>query len=222
MQRFKYSLAIALCASLCAALPAYGQGNVLGLPAVPQIAPAAKPAASAADKAAQPAASAATPQQLDDQAKSVLSGGVTLASNYDGRTVTVVVTTNNTYTSQEQRKAALKAARLVQRDVKVSCAKQCKAAASMPAPKILPGGKLEFAMVVNDYPRALSNEDMVALLLGRPLAVIAQAAPQPAASGALAPAASAPATAPASPPASAPVGITTPAVSPAPAVRAVQ
>ncbi len=218
MQRPKYLPAIALCASLCAALPAYGQSNVLGLPAVPQTASSATPAGSAAGKGAQPAASAATPQQLDDQAKSVLSGGVTLASNYDGRTVTVVVITNNTYTSQEQRKAALKAARLVQRDVKVSCAKQCKAAASMPAPKILPSGKLEFAMVVNDYPRPLSNDDMVALLLGRPLAVIAQAGPQPAASGASAPGASAPANVPVSPPA----GSTTPAVSPAPAVRAVQ
>jgi hypothetical protein len=196
MQRFKYVLAI----SFLASLPAYGQGNVLGLPAVPQKAPAATPAAS-------PAASAATPQQRDEQAKSVLSGGVTLASNYDGRTVSVVVTTNNTYTTEEQRKAAFKAARLVQRDVKVSCAKQCKAATNMPAPQILPEGKLQFAMVVNDYPRALSNEDMVALLLGKPLAVIPVAAPKAAATDA---------------PASAAPASSAPAPSPAPAASAAQ
>lgn len=173
MQRFIYSLVL----TLCAALQAHAQGNVLGLPAVPQApvsgAQGPTPSASPAGKSAKPAASgSAGPQTSDAQSKAVLSGGVTLATSYDGRTATVVVTTNNTYQSEDQRKAALNAAKLVQRDVRLSCGKQCKAAPTMPVPKILPSGKLEFAMVVNDYPRNLSNDDVIALLLGNPLAVI--------------------------------------------------
>lgn len=174
MQRFIYLWVL----TLCVAAQAYAQGNVLGLPAVPQVPQppvGLSQGASAAGKATPPGAAASgskAPQIKDAQGKAVLSGGVTLATSYDGRTATVLVTTNTAYPTEDQRKAAVAAARLVQRDVRLSCGKQCKAAPNMPAPKILTSGKLEFAMVVGDYPRTLSNDDVIALLLGKPLAVV--------------------------------------------------
>jgi hypothetical protein len=159
--------------SACTALPAYAQPNVLGLPAVPQGpgAPVAAPtpASSGARKAGIPAS---LPFQIaDQQAKSVLSGGISLASSYVGRQATVRATTNAVFNTPEQRTAAINAARLVQRDVALACAKQCTTA-PMPPGKILPDGKLQFEMVINEYPRPLSNDDMVAMLMGQPLKVL--------------------------------------------------
>jgi hypothetical protein len=195
MQRIFYSLVFTLCAVLQA--HAQSQSNVLGLPAVPQTPAASEPAPGAARKTA----SGVAPPLSDSQIKSVISGGVTMASSYVQRTATVRVTTNNIYQTEEQRKAAINAGRLVQRDVRISCGKQCKPAANMPAPKILPDGKLQFDMVIDDYPRVLTQDDMIAMVLGNPLAVVptaapasAPAAPAPVAPAPVAPAASAPPT----------------------------
>ncbi len=166
---------------------AQAQDNVLGLPAVPQAALApppslAKPAASSPQagtssaRKASPGASAANAALASDaQAKGVLSGGVTLASRYQGLVATVRVITNTVYASKEQRQAAAYAARLVQRDLRLVCGAQCKPTV-MPAPLLLPDGKLQFEMSIAPYPRVLSQSDMVAMLLGKPLAVIAPAA----------------------------------------------
>jgi hypothetical protein len=167
---------------------AQAQDNVLGLPAVPQAALAsspaslAKPAASSpqagtssARKASSGASAASAALASDAQAKAVLSGGVTLASRYQGSVATVRVTTNTVYASKEQRQAAAQAARLVQRDLRLVCGAQCKPT-SMPAPLLLPDGKLQFDMAITPYPRVLSQPDMVAMLLGKPLAVISPAA----------------------------------------------
>lgn len=182
---------------------AHAQANVLGLPAVPQNpaqpaasapgpAPAGNPgvaasgaakrkptaaAAAAAASAASAARASPPPQQINDaDAKAVLSGGVTMASSYVGKVATVRVTTNNTYPGEALRRQALNAARLVQRDLALSCAWQCKPA-PMPAPKVLADDKLQFDMVIDNYPRVLSYDDMIAMLLGKPLAVT----PKPAA-----------------------------------------
>jgi hypothetical protein len=197
---------------------AMAQANVLGLPAVPQtpVQPAAQPApqagvsapkagASAAAKNAKQGASAARagasgakpgvalPQESvnDVEDKSVLSGGVTMASSYEGKVATVRVTTNNVYQGDVYRSQALKAAKLVQRDLVTSCAWQCKPA-PMPAPQILADGKLQFVMAIDNYPRVLSYDDMITMLLGKPLAVT----PKPAATATVA-TPSAPAAAPA-------------------------
>jgi hypothetical protein len=196
------------CALMLATSPAHAQANVLGLPAVPQNpvqpaasapgpAPAGNPAtaasgaakrkpaasASAAASAASAARAAPPPQQINDaEAKAVLSGGVTMASSYLGKVATVRVTTNNTYPGEALRRQALNAARLVQRDLALSCAWQCKPA-PMPAPKVLADDKLQFEMVIDNYPRILSYDDMIAMLLGKPLAV----APKPAATATAAP-----------------------------------
>ena len=176
---------------------AMAQANILGLPAVPQTpvqwqsqaapqaaASAPKTAASASAKAPKQSASAARaaasapkpavglPQEgvNDVEAKSVLSGGVTMASSYEGKIATVRVTTNNLYQGEVYRAQAIKAAKLVQRDLVTSCAWQCKPA-PMPAPVILADGKLQFVMAVDNYPRVFSYDDMITMLMGTPLAV---------------------------------------------------
>jgi hypothetical protein len=187
------------CALMLATPSAHAQANVLGLPAVPQnVQPAAsapgpapagnpgapasgatkrKPAAAASAASAASAARAApqSPQINDADAKAVLSGGVTMASSYVGKVATVRVTTNNTYPGEALRRQALNAARLVQRDLALSCAWQCKPA-PMPPPKVLADDKLQFEMVIDNYPRVLSYDDMIAMLLGKPLAVASKPA----------------------------------------------
>jgi hypothetical protein len=197
MQRIFYSLVFTLCAVLQAHAQSQPNVNVLGLPAVPQTPAASAPAPGAS--AARKPASGVAPPLSDSQIKSVISGGVTMASSYVQRTATVRVTTNNIYQTEEQRKTAISAGRLVQRDLRISCGKQCKPAASMPAPKILPDGKLQFDMVIDDYPRVLTQDDMIAMVLGNPLAVQPMAAPAsapttPTTPTPVAPAASAPPT----------------------------
>jgi hypothetical protein len=196
---------------------AIAQANILGLPAIPQsplqspgqaAAPAApnagasasakspKPSASAARaaaSAAKPAAVAAQGGISDVADKSVLSGGVTMASSYEGKVATVRVTTNNIYQGEVYRSQAIKAAKLVQRDLAASCAWQCKPA-PMPTPQILADGKLQFVMAIDNYPRVLSYDDMITMLMGTPLAVTPKPVVTPTAA---APAAKAPAVSPA-------------------------
>jgi hypothetical protein len=186
---------------------ALAQPNVLGLPIVPQtpIDPpqAAQPAVGAASapkgaKAVRPkgAASSAAlpiaPLVNDADAKSVLNGGVTMATSYTHTLATLRITTNTLYKEDTVRKQALTAGRLVQRDLYMACGKQCRPG-SMPAPKLLPDGKLQFDLVVDGFNRAINSDDMMNMLLGRPLAVGA-AGP---AIAAMAPGKAAPAAAPA-------------------------
>jgi hypothetical protein len=165
---------------------ALAQPNVLGLPALPQtpIDPpqAAQPAASAAGapkaaKALRPqrAASSAALPVNDADAKSVLNGGVTMATSYTHTLATLRITTNTLYQDETQRKAALTAGRLVQRDLYLACGKQCRPA-PMAAPKLLPDGKLQFELVMDGFNRVITQDDMMGMLLGRPLAV-GQASP---------------------------------------------
>jgi hypothetical protein len=183
--------AFACCAAT--AICAYAQPNVLGLPAVPQntgpttmIVPVPIPAAAAsaakrkAGAGVQPTQTAILqgPQIRDSEAKAVLSGGVTMVSSYTDKIGTVRVTTNTVYAGVPLRRQALNAARLVQRDLALACAWQCKPAA-MAAPTLLADGKLQFEMAIDPYPRVLSYDDMVAMLLGKPLAVV----PKPGAAG---------------------------------------
>ncbi len=174
MKRFIYLAML----SACAALPAYAQPNVLGLPAVPQAtgAPVATAPVVATSGARTGAKPASLPSQIVyQQAKSVLSGGINLVASYIDRQATVRAATNAVFNTPERRTAAINAARLVQRDVALACLKQCKAAPMSPG-KILPDGKLQFDMVINEYPRALTGEDMVAMLMGQPLKVIPKTA----------------------------------------------
>jgi hypothetical protein len=196
---------------------AFAQPNVLGLPIVPQTpidppvtAPVASPASAASTpkgaKALRPkvgASSAAlpiAPQVNDADAKSVLNGGVTMATSYIGTLATLRITTNTLYQDETQRKSALTAGRLVQRDLYMACGKQCRPS-QMAGPKILPDGKLQFDLVVDGFNRVINQDDMMSMLLGRPLAVgaaspgiaaMAGAKPAPAASTPKAPVAASP------------------------------
>jgi hypothetical protein len=172
------------------ACSAFAQPNVLGLPIVPQTpidAPVAVPAASPASAAkggkggtaARPkagASAAALPAQPsgpvvnDADAKSVLNGGVTMATSYTHTLATLRITTNTLYKEEDQRKQALTAGRLVQRDLYMACGKQCRPG-SMSAPKLLADGKLQFDLVIDGFNRVINNDDMMSMLLGRPLAV---------------------------------------------------
>ena len=175
---------ICMAASLCTGVAA-AETNILGLSAVPLVPVAAAPApaqsASAPKKTASnakgkapdkapPAALPGGDMINDADAKSVLNGGVTMASEYADTRATVLVTTNALFATPELRKAALLAAQYVQRDLVLSCQRQCKPAAMGPA-KILPDNKLQFPMVIDGLGRVLSNDDMITMLLGKPLAV---------------------------------------------------
>jgi hypothetical protein len=169
---------------------AWAQPNVLGLPIVPQtpidapvVAPAAASPASAASAAKggkavrpKPGASAAalpvpTPAVINDaDAKAVLNGGVTMATSYTHTLATLRITTNTLYKEEAQRKQALTAGRLVQRDLYMACGKQCRPG-PMAAPKLLADGKLQFNLVMDGFNRVINNDDMMNMLLGRPLAV---------------------------------------------------
>jgi hypothetical protein len=133
--------------------------NILGLTPVPQT------TASGAKVAPAPSG----PLIRDVEGKAILSGGMQMASSYAGKITTVRVTTVNAFTGADQRAQALAAARLMQRDLPLSCAKQCKIAA-MPEPKLLPDGKVQFDLNVEGFPRVLDRDDMVNMIKGVPLA----------------------------------------------------
>lgn len=221
MKKFLFTLA--LCCALATALAQPG-ANVLGLPAVPQnkapseVAPATPGASSAAKPGAKPSvnpsasapnagASAPGSQATNDSAlKSVLSGGVTMASSYGNTTTSVRVTTANTYPSAALAAQAIAAARLVQRDLKLSCGKLCKPG-PMAAPQVLKDGTLQFDMVIDGYQGPLSSEDMLSMMMAKPLPVPAAVRPAtqvpPPAAAPVSPPAVAKPTAPAAPDAAA-------------------
>lgn len=158
-----------LCAALLlvgtAALHAQDSNNVLGLPAVPQV-PQPPAAAGASGPAAKPAAASAV---SDAQIKSALSGNMSLASFYQPDLVTVRVTTAKAYLGEVPRVQALQAARLVQRDIRLSCGKLCKPG-PMPAPTLQANNTLIFDLVLSGYAGKISTADMVNLISAKPIA----------------------------------------------------
>ena len=169
-----------LVASFCAALLMFGQtamlhaqdnNNVLGLPAVPQV-----PAASAAKSGAVPAAVSAAPGEA--VIKSAISGNIKLASFYQVGLVTVRVATDKTYVGSALRAQALQAARLVQRDARLSCGKLCKPG-PMPPPKLLADNTLSFDLVLSGYAGIISTVDMVNLVSAKPIGPGGKSVPAP-------------------------------------------
>jgi hypothetical protein len=211
MQRFIYRLFFAVLSLCAAAMPAHAEGNLLGLPAVPQAqaaspasvrasapttgASAVKPQKKSASAVRSATAASAPAAPTDNDIKSVLNGGVTMASSYSATLATVKVLTNAVYKGDLLRSQALKAAKLVQRDVGLACGAQCKGV-KMPAPLLQPSGKLEFDLSIDGLGRVLNQDDMVNLLLGRPLAVLPKAANPVVATPTIVPTASAPAAKP--------------------------
>lgn len=151
------------------------EGNVLGLPAVPQNRPAPLAAASAAPAAKKPSAA---PKPTDAEIKAVLSGNLQLASFYENGLITLRVTTSRTYVGNQVRAQALQAARLVQRDTRLACGKLCKPA-DMPVPKLQADNTLVFDVVIQDYDGVMSTTNMVNLVSGKPVSIATKTATAP-------------------------------------------
>ena len=140
-------------------LHAQDANNILGLPAVPQVPPAAAPA-SAAKKPV------ASDKPSDADIKSALSGNLKVGSYYQDSLITLRVVTDKTFAGGAQRAQAMQAARLVQRDARLACGKLCKPA-PMPAPTLLPDNTLSFDIVVSGYEGAMSTPDMINMVSGK-------------------------------------------------------
>lgn len=161
-------------------LHAQNNSNVLGLPAVPQTPQLPQTAASGAKSGSVPG----TPPDADF--KSAISGNIKLASFYQAGLVTVRVGTSKTYLGSAPRAQALQAARLVQRDIRLSCGKLCKPG-PMPTPTLLPDNTLSFDLVLSGYAGILSTADMVNLVSAKPISPGAKAVPAPVSASVAAP-----------------------------------
>jgi hypothetical protein len=149
---------------------AQNNNNILGLPAVPQ----APQAAASGTPSAKPGTVPVAPS--DAEIKAAISGSIKLASFYQEGLVIVRVETVKTYIGGVQRAQALQAARLVQRDVRLSCGKLCKPA-PMPSPTLLANNTLSFDMVISGYSGTISTADMVNLVSAKPISPGGKPAP---------------------------------------------
>ena len=157
---------------------AQSSNNILGLPAVPQQAqppqaPGSSPIVSRPGNAAV--------QPTDADVKSAISGNIKLASFYQEGLVTVRLVTDKTYVGSGPRAQALQAARLVQRDVRLSCSRLCKSG-PMPAPTLLADNTLSFDLVLSGYAGTLTTTDMINLASAKAISPGAKAVVAPAAS----------------------------------------
>ena len=154
-----------VCVALGIAFTAHAQSsnNILGLPAVPQQPqmPQMPQAPGSGAVALRPVNAPVQPTGAD--VKSAISGNIKLASFYQEGLITVRVVTDKTYVGSGPRAQALQAARLVQRDVRLSCGKLCRPA-PMPVPTLLANNTLGFDLVLSGYAGNLSTVDMVNLL----------------------------------------------------------
>lgn len=154
-----YRALLVLVPALLVAAAAYAQeANILGLPAIPQ----PKPGSAAPQAAGANAAAAAR------SARDALSGEIGLQHSALAGVGRLIITTRATYTTTSAKSSALEAARSVQRDLSKSCGKQCKPE-KMAAPKILPGGQLEFELAFKPLHQHLTQPQFMALLRSEPL-----------------------------------------------------
>jgi hypothetical protein len=150
------------------------EGNVLGLPAIPQ----PKPGAAAS---APKAASSAVPNpQVNRDA--VLAGELGLQHSAIGGLGRLAITTRSTFATAGAKSDAIEAAKSVQRDLAKACGKQCKPE-KMATPKILPSGQLEFDLAFRPLYQHLNQTQFMAALQSKPLNLTPEqlAAPAPAA-----------------------------------------
>ncbi len=156
------SLAFVAALLFCFAAPISAQeGNVLGLPAVPQ----PKPGSPAA--AASPAGKAAGAIPAAQANRAAIQGEMGLqhsALNGLGR---LIITTRATFVTAGAQSDAIDAARSVQRDLAKVCGKQCKPE-KMASPKILSSGQLEFELTFRPLYQHLSQPQFLAALQSQP------------------------------------------------------
>ena len=138
------------------------EANVLGLPAIPQPKPGSAPPASPA------AGASAAKTSMPTVNRDAISGELGLqhsALNGLGR---LIVTTRTAFATAGTRGSALDSARLVQKELAISCGKQCKPV-KMGEPKILTSGQLEFELAFTPLHQHLSQAQFIAALQGKPL-----------------------------------------------------
>lgn len=134
------------------------EANVLGLPAVPQ--PKGGVASAPRGAASKPATTVPN--------RDVLSGELGLQHSALGGVGRLIVTTRTIFETAGAKSNALDAAKAVQRELIASCGKQCKPE-KMAAPKILPGGQLEFELAFRPLYQHLSQAQFVAALQSKPM-----------------------------------------------------
>ncbi len=158
---------IALSLALIFPLTAWTQeANILGLPAVPQPKPGS-PAAAAATAAAasKPSSSAPVAPAVSREA---ISGELGIQHGVQNGIGNLQFTTKSTFTTPDQRNAAINAAKAVQQDLSKACGTQCKPQ-KMPTPQILPTGQLQFSLIMKPLYQHLNQTQFVAALQGVPL-----------------------------------------------------
>ena len=168
-QASHFRVVLTVCVALGIAVTAHAQSsnNILGLPAVPQQLqqpqqmPQMPQAPGSGAVALRPVNAPVQPTEAD--VKSAISGNIKLASFYQEGLITVRVVTDKTYVGSGPRAQALQAARLIQRDVRLSCGKLCRPA-PMPVPTLLANNTLGFDLMLSGYAGILSTVDMVNLL----------------------------------------------------------
>jgi hypothetical protein len=165
-------ISLVLCQCLFV-FPAFSQeANVLGLPAIPQPKPGT--AASPATAASGAKTPAGTPANRD-----VLAGEMGLQHSALNGTGRMIVTTRATFATAGAKSNAIDAARAVQRDLVLSCAKQCKPL-KMSSPKILPSGQMEFELAFAPLHLHLNQAQFLAALQSKPFNLTpAQLTPPP-------------------------------------------
>jgi hypothetical protein len=143
---------------------AHAEANVLGLPAVPQPKPGSPvQAAAPVGKPATGASAAATSVN-----RSVLAGEMGVQHSSINGVGRVVFTTKATFDTAGTQGTALAAARAVQRDISLACAKQCKPE-KMAAPKIMPNGQMQFEVAFRPLHQHLTQGQFLAALQSQPL-----------------------------------------------------
>ncbi|MFM7330377.1 MAG: hypothetical protein ACKO1L_01740 [Brachymonas sp.] len=169
----KFFAALCVCA-LCG-LSVAQEANVLGLPAVPQPKPGSVPPSAAGTPGAS-GSKAPAPQVTRD----AISGELGLQHSAREGVGRLIVTTRTVFATAGTRGAALDTARLVQKELALSCGKQCKPI-KMSEPKLLTSGQLEFELAFSPLHQHLSQAQFIAALQGKPLNLTpAQLQPPPA------------------------------------------
>jgi hypothetical protein len=144
--------------------------NILGLPAVPQPKPGASAPASpgAPGQAAGKAAPAGAQPLPATDPRSFLTGQMSIQHSVIDGVGRVVATSQGSYPTPEDRQQVLKAGVAMQAGLKDACGKQCQPM-PMPKPEILPSGQVQVQFVFKPIYSHLSNEQMVALMQGKPM-----------------------------------------------------
>jgi hypothetical protein len=151
--------------------------NILGLPPIPQQrAPVAAPSLPAgvsaslktpAGKVPVTSTVAQQPTPMDDP-RNFISGAMGIQHSAREGIGRMIATTHASFATPADRERAIKGAEAMQRGVKDACGKDCSPL-PMSKPSITPEGKVMVEFVFKPLHAHLSNQQMIALMQGKPL-----------------------------------------------------